>query len=114
MTIDRKRRIFVRLGFTDMRKQITGLAKIVQEHAPQGPFSGSYYIFMGKTRRTMKILYWDSTGFCLWQKRLEDDSFPWPKDGEQLSEITREQVLLLLRGLDIWREHQEKKYSSVA
>jgi transposase len=113
MTIDKKRRVFVRSGYTDMRKQINGLARIVQDHDSQGPFSGSYYLFMGKTRRSMKILYWDTTGFCLWQKRLEDDSFPWPKDSEEISEITREQVLLLLRGLDIWREHQEKKYTSV-
>ena len=114
MTMEKKRRAFVKTGFTDMRKQVNGLSRIVQDLDPAGPFSGSYYVFLGKTRHVMKILYWDETGFCLWLKRLEQDSFPWPKDGEDLSEVTREQISLLLRGIDIWKEHRSVKYTRVA
>ena len=114
MIIEKTRRIFVRTGYTDMRKQITGLAAIVQGLDPEGPFSGSYYVFLGKTWRVMKVLYWEKSGFCLWFKRLEQDSFPWPKTGAELEEITREQIMLLLRGLDIWREHQGLNYSKIA
>lgn len=114
MIMEEKRRAFAKTGYTDMRKQINGLSKIAQDLDPVGPFSGSYYIFVGKTRLVMKILYWNENGFCLWQKRLEQDSFPWPKTGEGLSELTREKLLLLLRGIDIWREHQARFYNSVA
>ena len=111
MVIAKDKRIFVRLGFTDMRKQINGLSVIVQELRPEGPFDGSYYVFCGKTRRVIKVLYWDANGFCLWQKRLERDSFPWPRAGDELSELTRQQIRLVLRGIDVWREHQKMEFA---
>jgi transposase len=111
MVIARDKRIFVRLGFTDMRKQINGLCAIIQELRSEGPFDGSYYVFCGKTRRVVKILYWDANGFCLWQKRLERDSFPWPKAGDDLDEVTRQNIRLLLRGIDVWSEHKRVDYA---
>jgi len=110
MQLNKERRIFARLGFTDMRKQINGLSALVQELRPEGPFDGSYYVFCGKTRRVVKILYWDRTGFCLWNKRLEQNSFPWPRNGNELDELTRVNIRALLRGIDIWKEHQELSY----
>jgi transposase len=112
MELGESKRLFVRLGFTDMRKQINGLSALVQELRPDGPFDGSYYIFCGKTRRVAKVLYWDKTGFCLWQKRLEQDSFPWPRDGAELDEMTRDNIKLLLKGIDIWKEHKPLQYRS--
>jgi transposase len=81
MILEKEKRVFVRMGFTDMRKQINGLSAIIQELKPEGPFDGSYYVFCGKTRKSIKIVYWDKNGFCLWLKRLEQDSFPWPIAG---------------------------------
>ena len=111
MVIAKDRRIFVRLGFTDMRKQINGLSVIVQELRPEGPFDGSYYVFCGKTRRVIKVLYWDTNGFCLWHKQLERDSFPWPRAGNELNKMTGRQIRLVQRGIDVWCEHQCIDYS---
>lgn len=110
MLMRKEKRIFVRLGFTDMRKQINGLSVLVQSLHAEGPFDGSYYVFCGKTRRVIKILYWEETGFCLWLKRLERDTFPWPKDGNELDEMTRSNIRALLRGIDIWKEHRPVAY----
>ena len=66
MLLRKDKRVFVQLGFVDMRKQINGLSTLAQERRPGGPFDGSYFVFCGKTRRVIKILYWDRTGFCLW------------------------------------------------
>lgn len=112
MELGKGKRIFVKLGFTDMRKQINGLAAMVQDLVPDGPFSGSYFAFCGKTRRILKIVYWDRNGFCLWQKRLEKDSFPWPRDGDDIDELARDRILLLLKGIDIWKEHKAITYRS--
>lgn len=107
MTIDLDRvRIFVRPGITDMRKQINGLAAIVQEGMRDDPLDGSLYLFLGKTKRVLKAIYWDRNGFCLWQKRLERDRFPWPGDGEASRQLNREQFTMLLAGIDFWNAHR--------
>ncbi|TAH55007.1 MAG: transposase [Treponema sp.] len=111
MILRKETKVFVQLGYTDMRKQINGLSAIVQHSRQQGPFDGAYYVFCGKTKKVIKILYWDRTGFCLWLKRLEQDSFPWPNTESDLTEVTRNQIKLLLRGIDIWRAHKEVCYS---
>jgi len=111
MVLRKDARVFVQLGFTDMRKQINGLSTIIQVARPEGPFDGSYYVFCGKTKKVIKILYWDKTGFCLWLKRLERENFPWPHHESELTGITRNEIRLLLRGIDIWRAHKEVKYA---
>ena len=111
MILEKEKRVFVRMGFTDMRKQINGLSAVIQELKSEGPFDGSYYVFCGKTRKIIKIVYWDKNGFCLWLKRLEQDSFPWPKAGDELDEMTRQHIKLILRGIDVWREHKRVDYA---
>jgi hypothetical protein len=48
MVLPKEKRIFVRLGFTDMGNQINGLCALIQDIRPEGPFDGSYYVFCGK------------------------------------------------------------------
>lgn len=107
-------RIFVRPGPTDMRKQINGLAMIVEQQMDTNPFDPALFLFCNRERRILKALYWDRTGFCMWQKRLEKHRFPWPRDVEQARrEIDEERLRLLLGGVDFWAAHQELKFSSV-
>jgi transposase len=106
-------RIFVRPGATDLRKQINGLAAMAQGQMSQDPFSGSLYLFCNRTHKNLKALYWDRNGFCLWQKRLERQRFPWPKTEEAAKEITVEQFRMILEGIDFWNAHQRLSYSTV-
>lgn len=75
--------IYIRPGFTDMRKAINGLALMAQDEMKLNIFEGNVFIFCGKRKRSLKVLYWDRNGFCLWQKRLEKDRYVWPKTEEQ-------------------------------
>jgi transposase len=106
-------RVFVRPGATDLRKQINGLAALAQTGMEQDPLSGHLYVFSNQDRRLLKVLYWDRTGFAMWQKRLERDKFPWPRTEEAAREITVEQLRMLLTGIDFWSEHQKLNYKSV-
>jgi transposase len=106
-------RIFVRPGPTDMRKQINGLAIIAEAEMELPPFSGNLYLFCGRSKKVLKVLYWDRNGFCLWMKRLEEGRFPWPSDALAAREIDRDQVVLLLRGIDFWHEHRSLSYKTV-
>ena len=106
--------IFVRPGVTDMRKAINGLSMLASEQMQQDPLSGSLFLFCNRYRRIMKALYWDRNGFCLWQKRLEKDRFPWPASEEAARKISAEQLQMLLDGIDFWRAHQQLQYRSVS
>jgi hypothetical protein len=41
--------------------------------------SGHLFVFINKGRDKIKALYWERSGFCLWQKRLEKERFKWPE-----------------------------------
>ncbi len=114
MFVDWERvRVFVRPGTTDLRKQINGLAALTQADMAQDPLSGNLYLFSNRDRRLLKALYWDRNGFCLWQKRLERDTFPWPRSEGAARELTVEQLRMLLAGIDFWNAHQALAYRSV-
>ena len=86
----------------DFRKQIDGLAAIVELTMKESLSSGALFVFCSKQRNKLKLLYWDKTGFCLWYKRLEKDKFKWPKKHDLATiNIDEEQLHWLLRGVDI-------------
>jgi transposase len=86
---------------------------MAQGEMAQDPFSGSLFVFCNKTRKNLKALYWDRTGFCLWQKRLERHQFPWPKTEEAAKEIVVDQFRMVLEGIDFWNAHQTLSYTTV-
>ena len=115
MIIDiRNTRIFIHPGSTDLRKGVNGLVAIVQGKMKQDPFSGSVYIFCNRGRELIKAVYWDKTGFWLSQKRLEKDTFPWPRDEKEAMELSWEQLGMLLAGIDFFKAHKELWYTHVA
>lgn len=86
----------------DFRKSINGLALIVEQDLGRNPFDPALFVFCNKTRDKLKCLYWDTTGFALWYKRLEKQRFKWPKvlrDKEM--NLTPRQFQWLLSGYDI-------------
>ncbi len=100
-------RIHLALGATDMRKGFDGLALLVQEVLRGDPFSGHLFIFRGKRASTVKILFHDSNGMCLFAKRLDQGAFTWPAtqpqaDGTVSVTLTPAMLSMLLEGLE-WR-----------
>jgi transposase len=84
-----------------MRRQIDGLAAIVQMNFQLDPFQNGLFLFCGKKRDRMKALFWEGDGFLLLYKRLESGMFQWPKSSEDVREITPQQYRWLLEGLAI-------------
>jgi len=108
-------RVFVRPGPTDMRKQINGLAVLVEQELELSPFSEAVFLFCNRERRILKALFWDRTGFCLWHKRLEKHRFPWPQRSEDVvREIDAERLGMLLAGIDFWSAHQRLQYRRIS
>ena len=106
--------IYVKPGSTDMRKQINSLAEIVEKEMGKNAGSGELFLFCGRDRKRLKILYYDKNGFCLWLKRLEKHKFPWPSSVEESMKISYEQITMLLDGIDFFNAHTEVRYEQVS
>ena len=109
-----KARIFVRPGYTDLRKAANGLTIIIQDEMEEDPFSGSVYIFCNRERKLLKAVYWDKTGFWLCQKRLEKERYPWPDTIEAAQELAEEELKMLLAGIDFFKAHKPLYYKKVS
>jgi transposase len=107
-------RVYLAVGATDMRKAINGLSIIVEQAMGRNVFAGDLFAFCNRDRTIVKILYWDASGFCLWQKRLEKHRFAWPQTGEDAVCLDGRRLQWLLAGLDITSAHETLKYSAVA
>ncbi len=100
-------KVYLALGHTDMRKAINGLSILV-EQLDLDPFSGHLFVFCNRSRKIIKILYWDRNGFCLWQKRLEKQRFKWPETSEEVLQVGQRQLRWLLDGLKITQQRAHK------
>ena len=106
-------KVFLAPGVTDLRKAINGLSILVDEELEEDPFSGCLFGFCNRKRDTIKILYWDRNGFCLWIKKLEKDKFQWPDSTATSISVDERQLTWLLDGLNLKQRqaHKELNYS---
>jgi transposase len=94
----------------DFRKGINGLSVLVEDTLCLDPFSEHLFVLCNRRRNRVKVLYWERSGFCLWQKRLEKARFHWPrKSSEEIVTLTSQQLNWLLDGYDIMRMKPHKK-----
>lgn len=103
--------VYLITGYTDLRKGVDGLSAYVQSEMQEDPYSGSLYLFCGKSRSKMKGLMWDGDGFLLMYKRLDNGAFRWPRTEAQARLLTKQEVRWLLEGLDIDQPKAIKKGS---
>jgi len=99
----------------DFRRQITGLATLVQAELEMNPFSSQLFVFTNRRRNQCRVLYWERSGFVMWQKKLEKERFVWPKRSDTVVSLSGVELNLLLDGYDIWRiqPHQTLHYASM-
>ena len=66
-------KVFVALDACDMRRGHNGLLALVGEKLKEDIRSGALFVFTNKSRRLLKVLYFDGTGLWLLTKRLEPE-----------------------------------------
>ena len=109
MIVNNNMKVFLAPGATDLRKAINGLSILVESHLEKDLFSGYLFGFCNRKKTTVKLLYWDRNGFCLWMKRLEKpQKFQWPKASETSVAISGSQLSWLLGGLSIEQKGAHK------
>ena len=105
-------RVYLCRDAVDFRKAINGLSILVAEEMELDPFSAHVFGFCNRRRDQVKLLTWERNGFVLWQKRLEKDRFPWPRDEtEEILTVTGRELNWLLDGIDVFRLHPHKELS---
>lgn len=71
--------IFVGLTPIDLRWGFERLAGLVEETIGRQARSGALFVFFGKRRSALKILFFDGSGLCLFYKRLDAGVFRVPE-----------------------------------
>jgi transposase len=96
-------RIYFATELTDMRNGIDGLRAIVEGTLRHDPYAGHIFVFVGKSRDKVKILFWDRSGFVLYLKRLEKGRFQLPVIDHRRKHVEMEaaELAMLLDGIDL-------------
>jgi transposase len=96
----RRVRVFAYVKPADMRKQYDGLYALVVSEMKADPLSGDLFLFTNRRRTRAKVLLWDGTGLCVYQKRLERGRFAqlWRRSDEEMLEMTLSELALFLEG----------------
>jgi transposase len=108
-------RVFLYRLPTDMRKSFHGLVALTESALQQDPLSGSLFVFLNRRRDRIKILYWGQTGFCIWYQQLEKGTYQLPeepREEQEVLEVTRSQLSLILDGIDLSSARQRKRFQS--
>ena len=93
---------FVFRDVVDMRRGVDGLLQLVTDAFSHSAFSGHVFVFIGKRRDKVKMLWWHSTGFVLLYKRLEQGRFPAPQVLASRG-LSMAELMAFLEGIDLSR-----------
>ena len=104
MTLPPSVKLYVALQPVSLRKGFDGLSLYVQTVLRLDPLSGHLFLFFNRRKDQVSLLYWDSSGYALWRKRLERGRFrlPLPASGSAASvQIEAADLSLILEGIDL-------------
>lgn len=96
--------VYVALDPIDLRWGFDRLAGVVTERLGRGARSGALFVFFGRRRTALKVLFFDGTGMCIVYKRLDNRAFRIPEPvvtGDAARLINERAFEDLLAGIDL-------------
>jgi transposase len=95
-------RVYAYPEAVDLRKGYDGLFGLVKQGLGRDPLSGDLFLFVNARRKGCKVLVWDGTGLCIFQKRLERGQFAslWRDDGDVVT-LTASELALFIEGCEL-------------
>jgi transposase len=99
LATSRRVRVFAFPRPADLRKGYDGLYGLVANAMNRDVLSGDLFLFVNRRREACKVLVWDGTGLCIFQKRLERGRFAalWRDDGAAVR-LTSSELGLFIEG----------------
>ena len=94
-------RVFAYAAPCDMRKSFNSLSGLVTAMGHELA-AGDVFLFVGRTKKRAKVVWYDGTGLCLLAKRLDQGHFVavWDQASGEL-ELTRSELALFLEGCQV-------------
>lgn len=107
--------IFVGIDPIDLRWGFDRLAGIVEERIGRKARTGALFVFFGRGRSALKVLFYDGSGLCILYKRLDRGTFRLPEFEEGANHVAIEETTLddLLDGIQIEMSHRPKRVGSM-
>lgn len=97
-------------GVCDMRKSFNGLSGLVRSELGRDPASGEVFVFLNRRRNLLKLLHWESGGFVLYYKRLEEGIFVPPVTEGDQTVVRWPELVLMVEGITIQHSSQGRRY----
>lgn len=112
LTLPPSVKIYVATAPIDMRRSFDALAGLARDAVGIDATTGHLFVFFGRHRDKVKILFWDRTGWCLYYKRLELGTFRLPVVplGTTAIELASADLALILEGIDLGRSARRPRY----
>lgn len=108
-------RFFLYRHACDMRKGFDGLSGLVRNELDADPLGGDVFVFINRSRTTMKLLVFENDGYLLYHKRLEVGSFQKiPQGGTPAEMIDYHHLQFLIQGVDLHHLKYRKRYKKRA
>lgn len=94
--------VYIVTGYTDLRFGIDSLAALIKSKSGKEPFvPDTLYLFCGRRTDRIKGLVWESDGYLLLYKRLEQGNFQWPRSESEVHNLSQQQFHWLMEGLTV-------------
>ena len=92
-------RVFAYPSAVDLRNGYNGLYGLVEAGLGRKVLDGELFLFVNRRRDACKVLLWDGTGLCIFQKKLERRRFAelWRDDGTAVR-LTSSELALFIEG----------------
>ena len=103
--------VFVGLEPVDLRLGFYRLSGIVHERIGRDVRGGALFVFFGKRRSALKVLFFDGGGLCIFYKRLDKGTFRLPEaPNEHATTVVIDERILddLLDGIDVEQTQHRK------
>ncbi|MBK7395514.1 MAG: IS66 family insertion sequence element accessory protein TnpB [Myxococcales bacterium] len=104
--------IYVGLDPIDLRWGFDRLRGVVGERVGRDARGGSLFVFFGRRRDALKVLFFDGTGMCVFYKRLDRGTFRIPTPaiaGAACVALTDRELDDLLDGIEVEAEAETTK-----
>jgi len=71
--------------------------------------SGHLFAFFSKSKKLVKIIYWEDVGYCIWAKKLSCGCFNIPKSADGKFELDSRELYAILSGIKPARYYKRYK-----